>query len=495
MPIDASKVKWDDDTPDPAKVTWDSPEGVAGNGGAVPAPAIPENTLGQEAKRQGGIFLRAALNAAASPAVLLDKVQAKASDAITGKHIGGTLGEDLNARLTGLGLPEAERPVERFTQGMAESAPAFALPTTLPAQVLGNAAIAAAQSKPGEEGTQAAIGGAAGAAVPVLGGALKLAGKGAAHVLGATTGAGAEPVRQAFRNAPGFVENMRGGADPSAVVDSARQGVHTMRQQMYDAYAKSKGGWAGDTTPLNFQPIGQAYNEAVAKFSFKGTPQPGVEGVKAQTEQVLNNWLQKAQQDPSFLTVEGLDALKRHLSTITPADVTNRAGRAFVSEVVDAVKASVVRQRPDYAAAMKDYWQRSAQLDEIERSLSLGDKATVDTALRKLQSLIRNNVNTNFGQRVQSAHAIEDMGGANILPQVAGQALNSWTPRGLQGAVGIGGSIVNPSAIPMLPTMSPRLVGESARGVGMVANDPTTQALIEALRRFTPSATRKASNE
>lgn len=167
-----------------------------------------------------------------------------------------------------------------------------------------------------------------------------------------------------------------------------------------------------------------------------------------------------------------MDALKRHLSTIVPADVTNRAGRAFVSEVVDSVKNNIIQQRPEYAAAMRDYWARSSHLDEIERSLSLGDRATVDTALRKLQSLMRNNVNTNYGQRVASAEALASQGGQDILPAVAGQAMNSWTPRGLQSlsATGMGGYGVagNPTALATLPAFSPRLVGEVAHAAGKV---------------------------
>lgn len=492
----ADKIIWDDERPDAGIVWDDAPEVAAkGNGQASASPTIPENTLEQEIRRQGGLFLRAALNAAASPAVLIDKAQAKVSDAVTGKHLGGSLGEDLNARLTGLGLPEAERPVERFTQGMAESAPAFALPASLPAQMLGNAAIGAVQARSGEEGTGAALGAAGGAAVPVLGKTLQLAGRGAAHILGATTGAGGESVRQAFRNAPGFVENMRGHVAPGTVVDNARSGIQTMRQNMLDDYRTGKDAWASDTTPLKFDDIGNAYHDAVSKFSFRGEMQPGIAEVKDKVGSLIYRWKELGADNPAFFTTEGLDALKRQLNDVYPTDIQNRTGRAFVKEVVDSVKASITRQRPDYKAAMHDYWQRSEQLDEIERSLSLGDKATVDTALRKLQSVMRNNVNSNFGQRAQSVQALEQMGGANVLPQVAGQALNSLTPRGLQGAVGIGGSIVNPAAIKMLPLMSPRLVGESARAAGMVANNPRTAAIIEALRKTAPTAVRNLNNE
>jgi hypothetical protein len=259
---------------------------------------------------------------------------------------------------------------------------------------------------------------------------------------------------------------------------------------MYQHYATAKGGWASDTTPLDMQPIADAYKAASDKFSFKGVPQPGVEQVKQQVETVLGDWVKRGQADPSFMTVEGLDALKRHLSTIVPADMTNRTGRAFVSEVVDAVKGGIVKQRPDYADAMKRYWQEASQLDEIERSLSLGDKATTDTALRKLQSLMRNNANTNYGQRLQSAAALATQGGEDVLPSVAGQAMNSWTPRGLQGAAAIGAGAMNPSALVAAPLTSPRIVGETARATGVAARSDPMQATIEALRRFIPAASR-----
>jgi len=64
-----------------------------------------------------------------------------------------------------------------------------------------------------------------------------------------------------------------------------------------------------------------------------------------------------------------------------------------------------------------------------------------------------------------------EQSGADILPAVAGQAMSSWTPRGLQGlsATGLAGAGVmtsNPAALAALPLTSPRLVGEAAYGLG-----------------------------
>jgi hypothetical protein len=146
---------------------------VRGNGGAATAPAIPENTLGQEAKRQGGLFLRHALTALGSVGALPADAIGKAVNYATGREVVPNQQQALQGALTNLGLPEAERPIERFTQGMAESAPAFAIPAKFIPQVVGNAAISSAQAKSGEEGTGAAIGGAAGIGGHVLGKSVK----------------------------------------------------------------------------------------------------------------------------------------------------------------------------------------------------------------------------------------------------------------------------------------------------------------------------------
>lgn len=491
-------MSWTDDdiAPTGKAAAWTdddvAPAGsVSGNGAAQADPAILNPGMHPVAERVGKAG-RVLVNALASPAVLASRTYEKATKGTRFEVPMADLDAEINRGLDRLGIarldPNSTR--EQVTNAIAKTAPGFLLPANLGAQVVGNAAIAAADAPVGQEGTAATIGAAGGAAVPVLGKALAALGKGASHVLGTTTGAGAESVKQAFRNAPGFVENMRGNVEPGAVVEQARQGLGNMRQQMYQHYATAKGGWASDTTPLDMQPIADAYKAASDKFSFKGVPQPGVEQVKQQVETVLGDWVKRGQADPSFMTVEGLDALKRHLSTIVPADMTNRTGRAFVSEVVDAVKGGIVKQRPDYADAMKRYWQEAGQLDEIERSLSLGDKATTDTALRKLQSLMRNNVNTNYGQRLQSAAALATQGGEDVLPAVAGQAMNSWTPRGLQGAAAMGAGAMNPSALVAAPLTSPRIVGETARAAGVAARSDPMQATIEALRRFIPAASR-----
>jgi len=464
----------------------------------VPPKALPQ-TLAQSADRQTSLLKRSLINAAASPVTMVGGAVNKfinGASSLMGYPTNlQTPQELLDKGMDAGGVAKPEGFVENMAQDVGKSAPAFALPLGKVAQIVGNAVISGATSKRGNEGSDTVMGAAAGALPIVVANALRLGGNAASHTLGMTSGTGAESVKQAFKDAPGFLKNMRGDAPQSEVVDSARQGIDTMRQGMMERYSTAKGGWASDKTPLDFKPIGDAVNTASEKYSFHGVPQPGVADVKVKVEKEVADWLENARTNPAFLTVEGLDGLKRHLSTITPVDATNRTGRAFVADIVDSVKESIIKQRPDYGPAMRDYWASTKELDEITRSLSLGDNKTTDTALRKLQSLMRNNVNSNYGARLQSAGKLLDKGGVDILPQIAGQSMSSLQPRGLQGTVatGMGGaSIINPSLALTLPMMMPRVVGEGARYAGKASrflgapfkdNDPALAAMIAAALR------------
>ena len=149
---------------------------------------------------------------------------------------------------------------------------------------------------------------------------------------------------------------------------------------------------------------------------------------------------------------------------------------------------------------MSDYTEASETLKEIEKALSLNNRASADTAIRKLQSLTRNNVNTNYGNRLSLAQQLEAEGGKPFLNALSGQALSSPTARGLAGGVetatGIA-SFTNPAFLFALPLQTPRLVGESAYALGKVARQaknlgltvPTGTALSNIV-----SATQKSQN-
>jgi len=65
-----------------------------------------------------------------------------------------------------------------------------------------------------------------------------------------------------------------------------------------------------------------------------------------------------------------------------------------VSAVRNTVKDTIVAQDKNYTKTMKAYEEALSLEREIERALSLGNRSAADTAIRKLQSLTRNNANT-----------------------------------------------------------------------------------------------------
>lgn len=331
---------------------------------------------------------------------------------------------------------------------------------------------------------------AAGKAIDPLAASVKVAGKAAPYVGGKIADAvggmgthtGGESLRQAARSgmeggqsAKSLADNMRGNVPMTDVLESAKANLEAMGRAKSQEYRNGMAQVSNDKTVLDFNGIDNAVNNAAGVVTFKGQ----VKNAKAAEVQQkiadeVANW--KSLNPGEFHTPEGLDALKQKIGGIVESiPYEEKTARMVGNNVYNSIKSEITKQAPVYADTMKGYSEASDQIKEIERALSLGGKASVDTAMRKLQSLTRNNVNTNYGNRLDLAKKLEQQGGNEIMPALAGQALSTWTPRGLGGAVagglGMGGyALGGPSvAVPVLAAQSPRLMGESALLAGRSA--------------------------
>jgi hypothetical protein len=317
-------------------------------------------------------------------------------------------------------------------------------------------------------------------------GATKVIGPLASNLFGLSTGAGAESIRGAARAgaaggapAEAFLSNLRGRVSPETVVADASAALDKMRQERGRAYREGMGGVKADQTVLDFGPIDDALREVSEIGVYKGkTLNKSTAVVWKKIAETIDDWRMS---DPgAFHTAEGLDALKKAIGDIRDTTDFNTPSRVMADQVYNAIKAQIVKQAPDYAKVMKNYQTASDLLTEVQRSLSLGKKTAADTALRKLQSVMRNNANTNYGNRVRHAQMLEKTGATDLMAKLSGQSLSSPTPRGLQGAVAIptalGTAAINPWLLPGMAATSPRLVGEAAyytgkagRGAGNLA--------------------------
>ncbi len=304
------------------------------------------------------------------------------------------------------------------------------------------------------------------------------AGKVAENVLGATTGVGKEAISQAFRaGAEGgqtgkqFTSNLRGQADMMDVLDVAKQNLEQLRKDRSQTYQANMANIKGDKTVLSFDGIDKALDDAFGQVSFKGQVKNQDAAAKIQeAKDIIDAW--KKLDPAEYHTPEGIDALKQSVGQILETVQPRTRSDTVMKGIYNSIKSEITSQAPTYAKTMKAYTDATEQIQEIQRALSLGDKASADTAMRKLQSLMRNNANTNYGQRLKLAQQLEQQGGKQMMPALAGQSMAEWTPRGIQRATaplgGIGLFSVGglPAAAIGGAMSSPRLVGEAAYGTG-----------------------------
>ena len=301
-------------------------------------------------------------------------------------------------------------------------------------------------------------------------------------LLGMQTGTGTEAIGQAYKAgktggeaADIFKANLRGEVPQTEVLDAAKQNLAEMAAQRQNAYRTDMAQISKDKSILSFDGIDNAVDNAMKKVTYKGqivNEDAFDKLAKAKAE--IDAWKQL---DPAeYHTPEGLDKLKQKVGAVLEnIPFEQKTALTAVNEVYNGIKNEIKTQAPTYAATMKAYSDATDLIREIEKTLSQGRNASVDTQMRKLQSIMRNNVNTNWGQRLSLAQQLEQAGGKQMLPALAGQALSNYAPRGLQGASSVPTALLAGSALgsPMIPislaTSSPRLMGEAAYGAGRVA--------------------------
>lgn len=304
-----------------------------------------------------------------------------------------------------------------------------------------------------------------------------------APVLGATTGAGRESISQAFRagqtggeTAAQFRSNISGRADPTEILDIAKQNLDELNRIKQAEYRSNMVDIKNDKSILQFNDIEKSIQDATKKVTFKGQITNTTAAEKLQdAQQKINTW--KNLDPAEFHTPEGLDALKKQIGeTLETIDFSKqKVAYSAVSDIYNSIKSSIQKQAPTYAKTMKAYSDATDQIKEVEKALNLGKKASIDTATRKLQSLMRDNVQTNYGQRTSLARDLERIGGSQFMPGLAGQALSSPIPRGLQGIAAVPSSYLAygaggiPGAVANLALSSPRLMGETAFATGLAS--------------------------
>jgi hypothetical protein len=289
--------------------------------------------------------------------------------------------------------------------------------------------------------------------------------------LGLTTGSGSSSIKQAIdagkRGSKPFLESMRKGSEATSdIINLAENDFKQLGRQNYEAY-KNKMSKIGGVENIDFKPIKDTYNKILQEEA-GGKPYLMEENTKKVLTKV-GDMLDSFSKD-NKKTLKDYDDLKQAIGKINPPMEAGNAKRVQ-GELYNAVKGEIGKQAPVYSDIMKESAEGIEKLSELKKTFSLGKKSAGDTVLRKLQSANRNNVLTNYGRREELLRQLPH--GEELADRIAGQTLNSLTPRGLEaraaGLFGSGASFAGMFNPAYLVSASPRVVGETAYKAGQLS--------------------------
>jgi hypothetical protein len=342
-----------------------------------------------------------------------------------------------------------------------------------------------------------------------IAGATKAGGQILSSTLGSATGVGSKPIQVAFQagraggeKAQAFLDNVRGKAPITDLVESARNALDSLRNERRAAYLQGMERLGKDQTPLSLDDV----DKVVSEMSTEGTHQlpsgrrVNIRGKKpSQTLEEIKEIIEdfRGVDGDEVLTAIDLDKLKQAIGEVRDQINIgdNPTSWNLANQVYGSVRRTIVKQDPEYAKTMKEYEQATDLITEIENSFNMGKKGRrgrIDSQVRKLTSIMRDNVNTAYGYRGELADTLASAaGGERLLEQAAGVTLSPLRSRGLANLsqVGVGAAAAytaNPLLLGMYPATMPRVVGEAAYYAGKAS--PYVGAPARAAARGAPAA-------
>lgn len=327
-------------------------------------------------------------------------------------------------------------------------------------------------------------------ALPIVGNVARKLGT---EAIGLTTGKGGAAVNKFLSSieeggeaASGARAGMRGKISEEELVNEARGGIGQMISNRTADYQKQLGKLKTKTNEVSHLPIIEKFNKMLSDFGVTVNPNgtanfsraPGLQRYEKELKNLSKTLSEWGTQEGDN-TILGLDKLKQVIDDSRIGSADSKKFDAFVTAMRNEAKNSIrdtLRKGKDfkslatYEKMVGNYEKSTREIREIQKALSLGDKASVDTAFRKLSSVLRGNNEI----RKQAVQELDQITGGQLLPKIAGQQMQDLLPSGLvsrAGAVGTGiaGGL---SVVPLLKlaVFSPRIMGELLNAIGIVGN-------------------------
>lgn len=318
---------------------------------------------------------------------------------------------------------------------------------------------------------------------------------------GFTTGAGADSVKQAFKaGKEGIPEFKQALKEPvEGLQQTARTSLQTIKDRMREDYSTRLAGIKTNTTTLDYKPVKEKLGKLETDYNIKRVvdkegnttfdfSRSTLDRSSVKDVENIIHTIEDWGKQPGDLTPRGMDILKRKLDDFY-SDSKN--SRGFVTALKNTVKDTILKQVPEYKTMLGNYEKSANQITEIEKTLSLGKKASADTAIRKLLSALKDN-NEFRGTLIK---ALDDANGGQLATKLAAHNLQSLAPSSFMGKAidisAIAGLMyaVSPKLAVGFAMASPRIVGEFAYQLGQAAK------LAEKAKKIVPAGVRQAATQ
>lgn len=332
---------------------------------------------------------------------------------------------------------------------------------------------------------QGKTGAVIGGAIPVVAEGVKAAGKGLAHIVGQTSGAGGETLKRAYeagtRDSQVFKDAMRGKSGVYDVVDDVDNAVRSLENARSEAFRKALPKDGNFKIPETA--IKDAFKKATGEISGVTA---GVDDVAADALNKVDRLMTNVKYSGGWTFNNAMEAKKAIDGIIEPLSRSGEKNAVrILKPIQNALKDTMVEAVPSYADALRDFSKSSKIIDAVKGALTSKDPTT---ELRKIQGITRQSVAAAQGGKQELGKLLDAVSGRKILDAVAGQQVQQWIPRDPVRALGAGAAAfgakalsANPMSPLMLTAFSPRLSGEVAFKLGQAASrlpESNTNAIL-----------------
>lgn len=292
---------------------------------------------------------------------------------------------------------------------------------------------------------------------------------------------------------------------------TTQNGTHYINRELTPAEAKGLNGYTPGTkvgvpTNLSTSGVKKVFTTTLKDFGASGGGKSGLDftNVALDDSHISKlNALQNRIYNWSDTSPTGLNRLRQVVDSYQIGGVNLGSSENKFNKIIGDLRTNLSgylgERVPQIKAMNTEYAAASDVLDNIRSQLKLGS-ADPNTALRKLLNVF-NPKSTVYRPIVQE---LGEKGGKDLMSDIAGLTMSKWTPEGTGKYISglLGGSelttaLAHPSsafgasaaAVPTALMSSPRIVGETATGIGKLADSKIAQTVGQAIPKIAKGAT------